>query len=104
MAEYSFSYHPRAADEADKLPQSDNERIQRKLKEIVTSEFRDIPDWGAEPMQAVPYDIYKIRIGDYRVAFLMLEEDCVILKIGPRRSFYKSLQSIIDRAADVLSG
>lgn len=32
----------------------------------------------------------KLRIGDYRVIYAIIENDCLILRIGHRREIYKS--------------
>ena len=32
----------------------------------------------------------KLRVGDYRVIYAIIENDCLILRIGHRRAIYKS--------------
>ena len=32
----------------------------------------------------------KLRVGDYRVIYALMESDCLILRVGHRRQIYKS--------------
>ncbi|WP_435118838.1 type II toxin-antitoxin system RelE family toxin [Halolamina sp. C58] len=51
-----------AEDDLDGLSSTDQDRILDKLDEIVSSPWRDPPDYG-EPLQNSPYK--KIRVGEF---------------------------------------
>ncbi len=102
MVEYEFAYHPRAHREAQKLPTEVDARIQRKLKSIVTDEFRTLPEWGAKPLSGTTEHIYRIEIGDYRAAFAIDAQLCVILAVSHRSNAYRDIATLEQRAAEQL--
>lgn len=67
--DYEFSIHPRAKKELDSAPADTKERIRKKITEMVTDEFRDLADYDVKQLQGTDNDIYRTRIGDWRVFF-----------------------------------
>ena len=68
--DYQFSIHPRARKELDAAPADTKERIAKKIEEMVTNEFRDLADYDVKQLQGTDTDIYRTRIGDWRVMFV----------------------------------
>lgn len=61
--EYRFVMHRRASRQLARLPTELDERIQQKLREMITDEFRDLMDYDVDSISGVEYDIYRTRIG-----------------------------------------
>jgi mRNA-degrading endonuclease RelE of RelBE toxin-antitoxin system len=74
-------------DDLASLSSAEQERILNKLDEIVTSPWRDPPDYG-EPLQNSPHR--KVRIGEFRlsVTFRQSEQRMVIARIKRRGGAY----------------
>ncbi len=69
MTDIEVGYHERASRKAAKLDSEVDERIQAKLTEMVTNEYRDLWDYDVERIAGTNHEIYRTRIGDYRVFF-----------------------------------
>ena len=73
--------------------------VQRDLKKLSKAETRSILDQIEEELseKADTYPVFKgqfaglrkYRVGDYRVIYVILGEDVLILRIGHRRDVYK---------------
>jgi mRNA-degrading endonuclease RelE of RelBE toxin-antitoxin system len=76
-----------AEDDLDGLSPADQDRILDKLDEIVSSPWRDPPDYG-EPLQNSPYK--KIRIGEFRLSVSFRQDDgrLVVARIKRRGGAY----------------
>ncbi|GAB6860668.1 type II toxin-antitoxin system RelE/ParE family toxin [Haloplanus litoreus] len=61
-----------AEDDLDGLSPTEQDRILDKLDEIVSSPWRDPPDYG-EPLQNSPYK--KIRVGEFRLSVTFRQDD-----------------------------
>jgi mRNA interferase RelE/StbE len=70
------------------LPKADLRKIRIKIDGL-KEKPRPI---GCEKLEG-EYDLYRIRSGDYRIVYQILEKKLVILiiKIGHRRDIYRSL-------------
>lgn len=101
MSEYEFGYHPRASRQAAKLPSDVDERIRSKLVEMVTNEWRDLFDFDVETVSGAEHDIYRTRIGDYRMFLVISGQKCVILHIDRREGAYGNVSRLAERADDV---
>ncbi len=63
--EWTWEFSSTAEDDLDGLSPADQDRIRDKLDEIVSSPWRDPPDYG-EPLRNSPYK--KIRVGEFRLS------------------------------------
>lgn len=63
--EWSYELAGKAHDDFDALDPEDRERVVGKLDEIVSSPWREPPEYG-EPLQGSPYR--KVRIGPFRLS------------------------------------
>jgi mRNA-degrading endonuclease RelE of RelBE toxin-antitoxin system len=70
--EWRWELSSTAEDDLDGLSPAEQDRILDKLDEIVSSPWRDPPDYG-EPLQNSPYK--KIRIGEFRLSVSFREDD-----------------------------
>jgi len=84
---WTWELSAKATDDLDGLAPVDQERILDKLDEIVSSPWRDPPDYG-EPLQNSPYK--KIRVGGFRlsVAFRQTERRLVVARVKRRDGAY----------------
>lgn len=97
MPDFEVGFHPRASRQAKKLPTDVDNRIQSKLTEMVNSEWRELWDYDVEPVKGTEYDIYRTRIGGYRVFFAVGDTRCAILHIDKREGAYGNVKRLVDR-------
>jgi mRNA-degrading endonuclease RelE of RelBE toxin-antitoxin system len=97
-----FGFHPRAAKQASKLPTDVDNKIQSKLKEMVTNDWRDLFDYDVDTIAGTTHDIYRTRIGDHRVFFVIFQDKCAILHIDDREGAYGNPDTLERRATDFL--
>jgi len=95
---WQFVLHPAASDQLHALPADVDERIRSKLKEMVTNEWRDLHDYDVRRVRGCSHDIYRTRIGDYRVFFLCEEPIAAILHVDSREGAYGNTGRLDDRA------
>ena len=84
---WTWELATRAQSDLESVSPDDQDRILDKLDEIVSSPWREPPDYG-EPLQNSPYR--KIRIGEFRlsVAFRQDEGRLVVARIKRRDGAY----------------
>lgn len=97
---YRFLMHERASKQLSKLPTDVDERIQRKLRDMVTDEFRELMEYDVESVSGVTYEVYRTRIGGYRVFFVLDSDIVAILHVDDREGAYGNTAVLDDRAAD----
>lgn len=97
---WQFVLHPRADKQLSKLPRGLDERIQSKLREMVTNEWRDLMDYDVDTVSGFTYDIYRTRIGGYRVFFLVEHPIAAVLHVDDREGAYGNSSVLVDRADD----
>lgn len=97
---YRFVMHRRASKQLSKLPREVDERIQTKLREMVTNEFRELMDYDVDTVNGVTYDVFRTRIGGYRVFFVIEDELVGILHIDDREGAYGNPRALDERAEE----
>lgn len=87
---YRLFIHKKADKIFDKLPKQTTETIKKKLKTLTTE-----PRKKGQRLRNQPY--YKIRIGDYRAIYEILEEknQIAILHVGHRSTVYDDFQKFL---------
>jgi len=80
---YKIEFEKRAFQELNKLDQIISRRILKSIKELQEN-FQD-----KDIKRLKGKDIYRLRIGNYRVLFNIEEDLIKILKIGHRKNIYK---------------
>lgn len=98
--EYSLLVHPAASDQLASLPSETDRRIRNKVREIVSHEFRTITDFDVERVRGVTHRIYRARIGDFRVFFVVDETTIGILHVERRDTAYTNLEPVDRRAGE----
>ena len=85
--EWTWELSSTARTDLDAFSPEEQERILDKLDEIVTSPWRDPPDYG-EPLQNSPHK--KIRVGGFRLAATLKKKKkrLVIARIKRRGGAY----------------
>lgn len=85
--EWTWELAKKAQTDLDTLSPTEQDRILDKLDEVVTSPWRDPPDYG-EPLQNSPYR--KIRVGGFRlsVSFRSDEARLLVARIKRRGGAY----------------
>lgn len=75
----------------ENIPESYRKRIREKINEIKTNPYL------GENLKGDLSFIRKIRIGDYRIAYVVENSTLTIimLKVGPRQNFYDKLMKLI---------
>lgn len=80
--EYKISYEKRALLELRKLDKLLAIRIIKKIKELENDPFsKDIKRLKGQTS-------FRLRVGDYRVLFELLDKEIKILKVGLRKNIY----------------
>ena len=100
--DYQFSIHSRARKELESAPADTKERIAKKIEEMVTNEFRDLTDYDVKPLRGTDNDIYRTRIGGWRVMFVT-ETDGGTVTAGivgadKRSGAYGNVETLDERA------
>lgn len=85
---YELQFKPSAARQFKKLDREMQKRIARRLDALVTEPLP--PD--AKKLQA-ELDLYRIRVGDYRLIYQLRNKQLLILvvAVGHRRDIYRKL-------------
>ena len=100
--DYQFSIHPRARKELDAAPADTKERIAKKIEEMVTNEFRDLTDYDVKQLRGTEKEIYRTRIGDWRVMFITEADGepiiAGIVGADKRSGAYGNMDTLDDRA------
>lgn len=85
---YQIEFRPAALKDLKGVPKRDLVRIKKKIEDIA----ENLPNPDQTRMKGRT-DLHKVRVGDYRIIY-MLEEECLmilIVKIGHRKDVYKNL-------------
>jgi len=83
---YTVIYQRPAEVALRKLPREIQARIMRKVDQLADDPFPS----GTEKLKA-PVDLWRIRIGDYRVIYTVERKGLLVLvlKVGHRREVYR---------------
>ena len=100
MAEYEVGFHPRARKQLDRLETEAIQRIRNKLVDMVSNPWRDLGDYDVRKIRGVSNDIYRTRVGDYRVFFVVTSSRIGILHVDDREGAYSNIEHLESRATD----
>ena len=81
-------YHPRFDRDTRRIRSRDlSSRLERTIAELkAASNIKEIS--GVQPIAGWE-DLYRIRIGDYRLGLELVDNSAVLLRFGHRREFYR---------------
>ena len=85
---YSVEFRPAVLKSLKRLPKKDLRRIKKKIDHLA----EDLPDPATTKMKG-NNPFHRVRSGDYRIVYQILEDRLVILvvKVGHRKDVYKRL-------------
>jgi mRNA interferase RelE/StbE len=83
---YSVEFKPSAARQLSKLPRLEQVRIGHRIEALSV----DPRPHGVEKIKGAE-DLFRIRVGDYRVVYALFDDRLLILivKVGHRREVYR---------------
>lgn len=79
---FKINWTERSLNELDKLEQIISRRIVKNVDEL-------LQDIHSKDVKKLKDDVYRLRVGDYRIIFEIKEDTINILKIGHRKNIYK---------------
>ena len=86
--DYNLIYHADVAKvDLPKIDEKNKAMIKRAIEERLSSN----PEVYGKPLQRTLKGYWKLRIGNYRVVFKILENDILIFGIIHRKSVYKEV-------------
>jgi mRNA interferase RelE/StbE len=83
---YKIAYHPSVASED--LPELDKKVLVR-IKRAIEERLMVAPQEYGEPLRRTLKGYWKLRVGDYRVVFVVRKTEIMILGILHRKEVYK---------------
>jgi len=86
----------------DSAPADVRERIGKTLWEMVPNEWRDLTEFDVKQLSGANNDLYRVRVGDWRIVF-GYDEDAKksgIFGAGKRDTVYRDVDTFDDRADD----
>jgi len=85
---YSIQFKPAALRSLTRLGKDTQTRLARKIDAL----SRNPLPFGVEKLKGIA-DLYRVRVGDYRILYQIQDADAVLLiliiQIGYRREFYR---------------
>ena len=80
---YRISYKKSVQKDLASLSKAEARRVLDKIEKELTSRPEKCP-----PLKGLFAGLRKLRVGDYRVIFVVQEEEVLVLRIGHRRDVY----------------
>ena len=84
MGKFKIEFSKSAAKSYKNLPKDYKSLVDMALNKLSNNISGDIKPIKGEK------DIYRLRIGKYRLLFTILEDTIIVTKIGPRGDIYKN--------------
>jgi mRNA interferase RelE/StbE len=69
-----------------------DERLRARIKNAIESRLTTAPHLYGEPLRKTLRGYWKLRVGDYRVVFKIVEEEIWILGIIHRKKVYEEIK------------
>ena len=89
---YEILYHPDVKKiDLPLIDQPNRDRIKRAIEQRLVSQ----PEVYAKPLRKTLRGYWRLRVGDYRIVFVIKENQITILGIIHRRLIYKDIESRI---------
>jgi len=97
MPRYDIELHQSASRELNALPESDRERLTNTL--IAVAETREPTSHEAARALEGQRDAFRVRVGSVRAVCKLVKPSLRVLVIGPRKSVYDGIDSVIEQRA-----
>jgi len=81
---FNINYKKSVERDLSRLDKAEARRILNKIEEALSGRAQSFPGLKGEFS-----GLRKLRIGDYRVVFTLMDEDVLVLRIGHRREIYR---------------
>ena len=81
---YNIVYKRSVQRDLEKLPKAEADRILNEIEQELSKNADTYP-----VLKGQFTGLRKYRIGDYRVIYALLGDDCLVLRIGHRKEVYK---------------
>ncbi len=85
---FELRYHPDV--KAVDIPRL-NEKIKRRIKTAIESRLATAPHQYGEPMRKTLKGYWKLRVGDYRAVFKIVDNEVRIFGILHRKQVYEKI-------------
>ena len=82
--DFEVYYHPETKDDLKSIPQN----IKSRLKEAIINRLVSAPNMYGKPLRGNLKNVWSLRVGDYRVVYLLREKKVVILQVVHRKDAY----------------
>lgn len=83
---YEIIYHPKVV--KDDIPKL-NRKTKDRIKKSIESKLLEHPELYSNQLRNTLSNYRKLRVGDYRVIFKIIQKNIKILIIGHRKDVYK---------------
>ena len=95
---FGIRYHPQVKEDIRKLDKRTKEKVKRSIEEKLTK----APELFGERLKGTLKDFWKLRVGNYRVIFVIEGNTVLILGIWHRKEAYEklSVESLLKRLKD----
>ena len=95
MKKYGIKYHPKVREDIKKL----DSQNKLKIKTAIERKLTYAPEIYGERLKGTLSDLWKLRVGDYKVVFLIEDDTVYILGIWHRREAYEkvNVKNILSR-------
>lgn len=81
---YTLSYHPDVLLDLKRIPNPAKTRIRQAIESRLTT----MPQSHARPLRGTLKGYWRLRVGDYRVVFLVKGNEVIILGVIHRKDVY----------------
>ena len=85
---YTLLYHPKVREED--IPAL-NRRMQQRIYKAIETRLTTEPEKYGRPLKGTLKGYWKLRVGDYRVVYKIVESDVLILGILHRKEIYGNM-------------
>jgi len=82
---HKVTYHPLVTDDMDALPRVWQKRVMSAVDTKLTSE----PATYGKPLRNELWPLYSLRVGDYRVLYILKKAGVYVVLVRHRRDVYK---------------
>jgi mRNA interferase RelE/StbE len=85
---FNITYHQQVRDDLAPL----NEKVKQRLRRAIESRLLVEPQSYGQPLRGTLKGYWKLRVGDYRIVFKVIENDIKVLGICHRKDVYEKIQ------------
>jgi len=86
---YDIRYYPQVQSDKKRLDPS----VWKRIRKAIHSKLANKPQYFGEPLRGTLRDFWKLRVGDYRVGYFVVEEQLQIrvVDVSHRKSIYEQM-------------